>query len=50
MEYVVIFLSPSILGHNTDGSVLNKIRVTVIDHEGDLVIKNAFPSTSIGIP
>ncbi len=40
---------PSIIGHKAGGSgILNTIRVTVIEHEGDLVIKNAFPSTSIG--
>jgi hypothetical protein len=40
---------PSIIGHGSGGTgVINTIRVTVINDGGDIVIKNAFPSTSIG--
>jgi len=37
----------SSIGHDYNGNILNKIRVTVVQDGKDIVIKNAFPSISI---
>ena len=38
---------PSTLGHDVDGTILNKIRVSIAQDGQDIVIKNAFPSKTI---